>query len=165
MKVITVLGGQVVNIEPAIKAAVLYSPVSADFADIINRWGNGCFGDIAAGEQIVGCNSSDVVPLDLPNEFLNAYRFTASDAEAVKTVSPINYLDSVTMPIQIHSGAEDGKTLAGTPPEWSVTLTQKLRDAGKSAELYSYAGEGHSFIGQPWFDFMIRVLVFFNENL
>ena len=49
-----------------LKAGVLYSTVSADDADIINRWGMGCFGDIAAGEKVFGCNSSDVIPLDLP---------------------------------------------------------------------------------------------------
>ena len=49
-----------------VKAAVLYSTVSADDMDIINRWGMGCFGDIATGEQIIGCNSSDVIPIDLP---------------------------------------------------------------------------------------------------
>jgi hypothetical protein len=55
-----------------IKAGVLYSPVSADDADIINRWGMGCFGDIAAGEQVLGCNSADVIPIDLPLDLQNA---------------------------------------------------------------------------------------------
>jgi dipeptidyl aminopeptidase/acylaminoacyl peptidase len=171
MKVLTVLGGRVVpsdseeHIEttPIVRAAVLYSTVSADTVEIINRWGMGCFGDIAEGEQIVGCNSSDVILLDLPLNMQNAYRFAASDADTLKKISPRYYLDQVTVPVQIHYGVEDGKTLAGTPPAWSVELTQELRDAGKYAEMYQYEGEGHSFIGQPWFDFMIRVLRFFDE--
>ena len=163
MKVLTVLGAM--RIKPTIKAAALYSPVSADFADIIARWGNGCLGDIAKGEQIVGCNSSDVVPLDLPNELLIAYRSAGSDLETLRQFSPINYLDSVDVPLQIHYGSEDGKTLAGTPSKWPVDLTQALRDQGKQVELYEYKGEGHSFIGQPWFDFMIRVLNFFDDHV
>ena len=71
----------------------------------------------------------------------------------------------MTVPIQIHYGTEDGEVISGTPPEWSLKLTQALRDAGKDAELYQYEGERHSFIGQPWFEFMGRVLRFFNRTL
>lgn len=167
LKVLTVLGGRNVHVAttPTVRAAVLYSTVSADTVDIINRWGIGCFGDIAEGEQIIGCNSSDVISLDLPSDVQDAYRFAASDADTLKRISPIYNLEYVTAPIQIHYGTEDGKTLAGAPPQWSVKLTQALRDADKYAEMYSYEGEGHSFIGQPWFDFMIRVLRFFDRNL
>ena len=163
MKVLTILGGQNENTKTRIKAAVLYSPVSADDADIINRWGMGCFGDIAEGEQIVGCNSSDVIPLDLPRNLQDAYRFAASDADTLKEISPFYHLDLIDVPVQIHYGTEDGKFLSGTPPQWSVKLTQGLREAGKDVELLQYAGEGHSFIGQPWFDFMGRTLRFFDK--
>jgi len=169
MKVLTVLGGRVVpsgseeHIETTLRAAVLYSTVSADFADIIARWGIGCFGDVAAGEQIVGCNSSDVIPADLPHNLQDAYLFAANDADTLKKFSPLYHLDAINVPVQIHYGAEDGKVLSGTPPQWSVTLTQALRDAGKQAELYQYEGERHSFIGEPWFVFMGRVLRFFDK--
>lgn len=148
-----------------VKAGVLYSPVSADDADIIGRWGMGCFGDIAAGEQVLGCNSADIVPIDLPLDLQNAYRLTASDGEALKKVAAYYHLDYVNAPVQIHYGTEDGKFLSGTPPEWSLKLTQGLRDAGKQVELYQYEGQGHSFIGEPWFEFMRRVLRFFDRNV
>ena len=171
LKVLTVIGGRAAQsgsegrVENSIRAAVLYSTVSADMLDVINRWGPGCFGDIAEGEQIIGCNSSDVISLDLPLNAQDAYLFAVSDGDTLKKISPIHHLDSVTMPVQIHFGTEDGKTLAGTPPEWSVKLTQDLRNAGKYAEMYQYEGQGHSFIGQPWFDFMIRVLWFFDKHV
>jgi dipeptidyl aminopeptidase/acylaminoacyl peptidase len=95
----------------------------------------------------------------------DAYLFAASDADMLAKISPYYHLDDVTVPIQIHYGTEDGKTLSGTPPQWSVKLTQGLRDAGKQAELYQYEGEGHSFIGQPWFDFMSRTLRFFDQHV
>jgi dienelactone hydrolase len=154
---------KVLTIDSRVKAAVLYSPVSADFVDVIERWGPGCFGDIAHGELIVGCNSSDVVPDNMPLNLQDAYRFAASDADTLKEISPFYHLDYVTVPIQIHYGTEDGKFLSGTPPQWSVKLTQGLRDAGKQAEMYQYEGEGHSFVGQPWFDFMSRTLRFFDK--
>ena len=150
---------------PNVKAAVLYSPVSAADADIINRWGMGCFGDIIAGEQIVGCNSSDIIPLSLPLNLQSAYRFAASDADSLKKVAPIYHLNYINVPIQIHYGTEDGKFISGTPTEWSLKLTQALRDAGKQVDLYMYEGEGHSFIGEPWFEFMRRSLRFFDANV
>ena len=189
MKVLTVLGGRVVSsnneegtlapdahrpggsvpgsagVETTIKAAVLYSTVSADMGDIINRWGMGCFGDIAQGELIVGCNSSDVIPNELPINLQDAYRFAANDADTLKEISPYYHLEDVTVPVQLHYGTEDGEFLSGTPPQWSVKLTQGLRDAGKEAEMYQYEGEGHSFIGQPWFDFMNRTVRFFDEHV
>jgi dipeptidyl aminopeptidase/acylaminoacyl peptidase len=156
---------KVLVVDPRVKAAVLYSPVSADQVDVINRWGMGCFGDIARGELIIGCNSSDVIPETLPLNLKSAYRFAASDADTLRKISPINYLDFINIPIQIHYGTEDGKVLNGTPPQWSVKLTQALRDAGGNVELLRYDGEGHSFIGQPWFTFMERTLRFFDQNL
>jgi len=165
MKVLTVLGGQGARARTTVRAAVLYSPVSADDADMIERWGMGCFGDIAAGELVEGCNSSDIIPETLPRNLQDAYRFAASDADTLKKISPIHHLNYVDVPIQIHYGTEDGKLLSGTPPQWSVKLTQALRDAGKDAALFQYEGESHSFIGQPWFDFMSRTLRFFDEHV
>jgi len=154
---------KVLAIDSRVKAAILYSPVSADDLDIIHRWGMGCFGDIAAGEKVVGCNSSDVIPDDLSRELRDAYRFTATDLDALKEISPFYYLDSVTAPIQIHYGTDDGRVLSGTPPEWSRKLNQGLLDAGKDVQLFQYEGERHSFIGQPWFEFMARTLRFFDK--
>jgi dipeptidyl aminopeptidase/acylaminoacyl peptidase len=154
---------KVLTIDPRIKAAVLYSTVSADDADIIGRWGMGCFGDIALGEQVFGCNSADVIPADLPFDLQTAYHKTASDAEALKDVAAFYHVDHVTAPLQIHYGTEDGQIYSGTPPEWSLKLTNGLRDAGRQVELYQYEGEGHSFVGEPWFIFMRRVLHFFDE--
>ena len=156
---------KVVTIDPRVKAAVLYSPVSADHADIIARWGNGCFGDVAQGEVAPGCNSADVVPDDLPQNLQDAYRFAGVDPMTLQRISAFYHLEDVNAPVQIHYGTEDGNFLSGTPPQWSVKLTQGLRDAGKQAELYQYEGEGHSFIGQPWFDFMGRVLRFFDQHV
>ena len=171
IKVLTIIGGfdaaSATNVSGysttvKVKAAVLYSTVSADDLDIINRWGIGCFGDVIKGETVYGCNSSDVIPLGLPKDLQSAYRTTASNADALKKVAAYYHLDYVSVPVQIHYGTEDGRSLSGTPPEWSLKLTQGLRDVGKNVELYQYDDEGHSFIGEPWFVFMRRVLRFFD---
>jgi dipeptidyl aminopeptidase/acylaminoacyl peptidase len=106
-----------------------------------------------------------VIPVDLSLNLQTAYHKAASDTEALKEVAAYYHLGYVTTPIQVHYGTNDGLVSSGTPPEWSIKLTQGLRDAGKQVELYQYDGEGHSFIGEPWFIFMRRVLRFFDENV
>ncbi len=145
------------------KAAVLYSTVSADDADILGRWGLGCIGDILAGEHQLGCNSSDVIPLDLPPALIKAYYEASLDSTALEETSPLYHLDLVSVPVQIHYGTADGKTSAGTPPEWSKKLFAALQEAGKPAQLFGYDGELHSFNGDAWIAFMERSARFFDE--
>ncbi len=145
------------------KAAVLYSTVSADDADVLGRWGLGCIGDILAGEHQLGCNSSDVIPLDLPPELIKAYYESSLNSTALEETSPLYHLDRVSVPVQIHYGTADGKTSAGTPPEWSKKLFRALQEAGKPAQLFGYDGEVHSFNGDAWIAFMERSARFFDE--
>ena len=154
---------KVLTIDSRVKAAVLYSTVSADHADLIERWGNGCFGDIARGEAEFGCNSSDVVPVDLPLNLQQAYRDAAEEPALLREISPIFHLSTVSAPIQIHYGTEDGLNYSGTPPEWSQKLYESLRGVNNDVELLAYEDEGHSFSPDPWFAFMGRVGKFFDE--
>lgn len=154
---------KVLTMDSRPKAAVLYSTVSADDADPLQRWGLGCIGDILAGEHQLGCNSSDVVPLDLPPDLIKAYYEASMDASILRQTSPIYHLDLVTAPIEINYGTNDGKTSAGTPPEWSQKLYQALTDAGKDAHIYGYEGEFHSFNGDAWIAFMERSARFYDQ--
>lgn len=154
---------KVLEVALNIKAAVLYSTVSADDADVLARWGLGCIGDILAGEHQLGCNSSDVIPLDLPPDLIKAYYDSSTDAVLLRQTSSFYHLDLVKAPIEINYGTNDGKTLAGTPPEWSKKLYQALKDAGKDAHLFGYEGELHSFNGDNWIAFMERSAHFFDQ--
>jgi dipeptidyl aminopeptidase/acylaminoacyl peptidase len=156
-------GQQASEVEGRIKAAVLYSTVSADDADIIGRWGPGCIGDYLAGEKLYGCNSSDILPLDLPPGLIQAYKDATRDAELVRQVAALHYLDDVSAPVQIHYGTEDGQVFSGTPPEWSQKAYDGFIKAGKQAELFAYEGEGHSFFADQWWAFMERSTHFFDE--
>lgn len=157
-KVLTILDDQ-------IKAAVFYSSVSADFADVIGRWGPGCYGDIYEGEATFGCNSSDILPADSPPELAASYFDGTTDPVILKAVSPLYHFDLVTAPVQIHYGAEDGKESNGTPPEWSRKMYEAFLKAGVDAQIYAYNGEGHSFIGDPWFQFMAKTQSFFDKHV
>lgn len=171
LKVLTILAGHgapnggEAHIETTVKAAVLYSSVSGDFADLIERWGPGCVGDVYAGELAFGCNSSDVLPLDLPPDLTAAYFNAAVDSVMLQAVSPLYHLEGIQAPVQIAYGTEDGRTYAGTPPDWSLKIHAAFLEAGLQAELFAYEGEKHSFIGDPWFIFMGRTQLFFDRHL
>ena len=153
---------KVLTIDSRIRAAVLYSTVSADDTDIIDRWGPGCIGDIAAGERLYGCNSSDILPLDLPPGLIQAYKDASQDADLLREVAAIHHLENVSAPVQIHYGTADGELYSGTPPAWSQNAYQALIDAGKQAEIFAYEGEGHSFFADQWWAFMERSTQFFD---
>ncbi|HEY5984430.1 MAG TPA: alpha/beta hydrolase [Anaerolineales bacterium] len=154
---------KVLTLNTPVKAAVLYSTVSADDSDLLQRWGLGCIGDIKAGENQLDCNSSDVVPLDLSPDLIRAYYESSLDPLALESTSPIDHLDWVTVPIQIHYGMEDGKDMVGTPPEWSLKLFGALDAAGKAVEIYKYEDAAHSFVGDSWITLMERTSHFFDE--
>jgi len=83
----------------------------------------------------------------------------------LEAVSPLYHFDLVTAPVQIHYGTEDGKTSAGTPPEWSQKMYESFIEAGVDAEIFAYQGEEHSFIGEPWFVFMAKTQLFFDRHV
>jgi dipeptidyl aminopeptidase/acylaminoacyl peptidase len=154
---------KVLEVASNIKAAVLYSTVSGDDGDVLGRWGLGCIGDILAGEHQLGCNSSDIIPLDLPPDLIKAYYVSSTDTELLHETSSIYHLNFITAPVEINYGTNDGKTLAGTPPDWSKKLYQAFKDAGKDAHLFAYEGEYHSFNGDNWIAFMERSAHFFDQ--
>jgi len=154
---------KVLTVDSRLKAAVLYSPVSADFADIIERWGPGCIGDVMEGEAAYGCNSSDVIPLTLPGDLIAAYSNSVTDPSILTEVSPLYHFSFVNAPVEINYGTDDGKILAGTPPEWSKKMYKAFIKDGKAAQIFGYEGEKHSFHDDAWFAFMERSAQFFDK--
>ncbi len=154
---------KVLTIDSRLRAGVLYSTVSGDDADWLQRWGLGCIGDIAAGERELDCNSSDVVPLSLSPDLIKAYYEASMDPAILQQTSSMYHLNLVTAPVEINYGTADGQTSAGTPPEWSKKLFDAFAAAGKTAHLYAYQGEFHSFNGDAWIAFMERSARFFDQ--
>ena len=155
---------KVLVIDDRVSAAVLHAPNSADDADLIGRWGPGCLPgqSEAAGDK---CNPGEIVPVDLPPELVAAYLEAAGDAQFLQHVAPINALEDVDAPVQIHIGEADGETLLQTPPDWSQKLYEALQAAGKEVEFFSYPDQGHYFRSPAWGQLMNRALIFFDEQL
>ncbi len=125
---------------PGLRAAVLLAPMSGDAAEnysaimAVRR-------DTAPGPDWA------IAPQDNP--------------EAYQQLSPINYLQYISVPVQIHHGQSDETV----PPAWSVHLAQALTDAGKDAIFYLYPGAGHSFYNGVWSLCLARTVQFFDTTL
>ncbi len=133
-----------ITIDPRIKAAVLYGPISANDIEVHRQFGS-------------GANMTD---LDDPVQqaFAETIQFNMA---FLRRTSPIYYFDAVTAAVQIHQGAID----IVTPPRWAAAIYQALTAADKEVEYYIYEGQGHAFQGQSWTLFMERVTEFFDRHL
>jgi dipeptidyl aminopeptidase/acylaminoacyl peptidase len=109
------------------------------------------------------CNPGEVIPADLPQDLADAYLEATGDAHFLQFVAPINYLEAINVPVQIHIGEADGEKLTQTPPEWSRKLYAALHAAGKEVEFFSYPGEGHYFEPPAWGEMINRALAFFED--
>lgn len=131
----------VIEVQPdLIDAAVLFAPVSADVRDNFNRWTR---------------TRPEVV-----KTIIERYGEPDTNPTFWNNISPINFLDRVTVPVLIHHGTAD----ESCELEWSQRYEQALKNADKDVILYVYDGEPHEF-AIAWPTVMKRSLDFFNTNL
>jgi len=117
-----------------IKAVALFGSVSADEKD--NYYWNGV--TRLKIHQIFG----------LPERNPGTYAW----------LSAVRYLD-VAPPMSIHHGEADDIV----PIEFSEKLGQRMLEAGRSVEYFTYPGQPHTFQGEAWELAMERVLRFFDK--
>lgn len=149
-----------ITIDPRIKAAVLYAPLSANDAEVLARWGPGCGVTQAHGLAQI-CSEAEVLAADIDEALFLAYSDAIYNPQVLYQTSPMNYFNFVTAPVQIHIGTAD----TSTPPEWSIAIYQALLASGKEAELFTYPEQGHALKGESWRLFMERTTDFFDRHL
>lgn len=151
---------KVIAIDPRLKAAVLYAPLSAYDSEVMAHFGPGCIP--ASWPKLAEiCSDADVLVDSIAPDLLLAYADAVENPLLLSELSPINYFELVVAPVQIHVGEAD----TTTPPEWSAAIYQALRAAGKEAEYYTYPGQGHALQGESWLLFMERSADFFDHHL
>jgi dipeptidyl aminopeptidase/acylaminoacyl peptidase len=122
-----------------VKAAIVYAPVSSATADNFNRWTRQDGADATA--------------------ILRTHGEPARNPTFWRNVSPVNFFDRVTEPVQIHHGTADSTC----PPSWSRDTLAALKTAGKQATLLTYPGEEHAFAA-AWPLSMTRSVAFLKQN-
>lgn len=127
---------------PQLKAVSLYAPLSFDQAVNYVRY-------------------RDFFGAEWPANDAAIYGTPESNPRGYAAVSPINYLDRVTVPVEIHHGDADD----ALPVEWSRDLAERLRELGKDVTYYEYPGAAHTFAGADYALFLERNLEFFDARL
>ncbi len=122
-----------------VQAVSLYNPLSTDQAAVWYRY-------------------RDVFNSSWPVTDGEIYGSPETNPEGFEHISPINYLDRISMPVQLHHGNDD----TVLPVEWSRDLNQRLLDLGKNIEYYEYPGGPHTFVGEMYELFLERNLEFFD---
>ena len=149
-----------ITIDPRIKAAILYAPVSGNDTEWINRWGPGCSENqpYQIGHD---CGGAEILVDDIDHALFEAYAEAVRNPALMTQTSAINFLKHVIVPVQIHIGTADTRT----PPRWSHTINQRLIAAGKEAEFFVYPQQGHALRDESWLLFMERVTDFFDRHI
>ena len=79
-----------------------------------------------------------------------------------RLTSPLYHLERISIPLQVHQGANDSRV----PREQSDRVVQHLRSSGRTVEYFVYADEGHGFTRfenrrRAW----LRLVDFFRRQL
>ncbi len=129
------IAARVMVVRPEIRAYVLFAPISAD-----------------AEENYYELSADEVLWLR------NQYDAGKNGREYYDRISPLNYFDRVSVPVQLHHGMDD----KDVPIAFSKTMYEKLRGLGKKVEFFIYPGQKHEFI-EDWPLAAERSLQFFDR--
>jgi len=134
-----------------IKAGVIWSGVVASYPDLISKW------------RRPGISP----PAQLPTgqrgwrqALINQYGTPEGDPAFWNSISANSFLNDISGPLQLHHGLADHSV----PPEFSQTLYDQMKKAGKEVELYTYEGNDHN-ISESFNLAAQRSVEFFNKYL
>lgn len=146
------MGGQItlraMVVSADIKAGVIWGGVVSPYPDIIARWDFTRNPDLfpeMTTPQFATPQSSAGMWLqnfsDWVNEFTTKYGNPDENPTFWATISPNNYLEDLSGPIQLHHSTTDEMV----PVTWSETLVEELQAVGNSSyEFYTYPNDNHN---------------------
>lgn len=145
-------------------------------ADNIHLWGHSMGGGVALRVAVV--NNADYLKTavlyasmsgDEAVNYAQIQQWTAgrrgefelaASPEALRTISPINYLERLRAAISVHHSDAD----ATVPVSWSEDLCARLEALGHPLECFIYNGLPHTFRGLGDQQFMERVRLFYGRH-
>jgi dipeptidyl aminopeptidase/acylaminoacyl peptidase len=131
-----------------IKAGVIWAGVVASYPDLVTKWRS--------------TPPPDIPPSSLGwrEDLQRQYGSFEGNPQFWASISPISYVADLPGPLQLHHGTRD----ADVPYEFSKTLYDEVKKAGKPVEFYTYEGDNHNLLNN--FNLAIyRSLEFFNKNV
>lgn len=135
-------------INKVVKVGVIWAGVVSSYPDMLNKWRR-------------------PVPATIPQrsrrwraEMISKYGTPEENPIWWNAISANSYLADLSGPLQLHYGTNDEEV----PPEFSETLAQQVKAAGKSVEIYSYEGDNHN-LSNNFTTAMTRSIAFFDRYL
>lgn len=122
------------------RAGIAYAPVSSNTVDNFEKW-------TRPDRETAG---RVVATLGEPE----------ADPDAWAKASPRTYFDRITEPVLIHQGTAD----LSCPIAWAQASVNALKEAGKSVEYFTYAGQPHVFTNGPWTTSIQRSVDFLKQH-
>ncbi len=142
-------------LDPEIKAAVIWGGVVGSYNDMFNEWWN------QRRSNWMPSNREREASRSSRQQLTDQYGQPSSGNDFWQKISPTNYLQSMTAPVQLHHGLSDETV----PYQLSEKYKEHLEKAGKSVELFEYPGADHD-ISDPNFSIAMRRSVeFFDKYL
>lgn len=137
-------------VDPDLKAGVIWSGVVGSYPDMANNWHHPDFHPDQVATFGGGWRSVLSAQFGKPE---NGNSFWDS-------ISATSFVKDLAGPVQIHYSVNDSEV----PPQFSKDLYQRIKDAGKTAEIYEYPGNDHNLANS--FDLaMKRTIDFYNKTL
>lgn len=135
-----------------IKAAVIWGGVVGTYDDLMNNWQRRVAFRPSPEEMALRNRSRQ--------NLIQKYGTPAQNPNFWHSVDPNYSVQYIQVPIQLHAGLEDEEV----PWQFSQGLNNRLKEAGKTVEFYTYPGADHN-ISQSFDLAMQRSLEFFDRYL
>lgn len=133
-----------------VKAGVIWAGVVGSYPDLLYNWRRGA----SVRPTIPGGARR------WRDELLKQYGTPETNSTFWDSISATAYLKDVSGPIQLHHGTAD----ASVPLEFSQRLDERMKQAGKISELFTYQGDDHN-LAKNFGTAMRRSIEFFDKYL
>ncbi len=140
-------------VSPDIKAAVIWGGVVGTYDDLMNNWQRRVTYSPPPNELALRNRSR--------SELMKKYGTPAQNPDFWHSIDPNFNLQLINAPIQLDAGLADEEV----PVAFSEGLKQRLEQAGKIVELFTYPGADHNISGTSFNEAMQHSLDFFNRYL
>lgn len=133
-----------------IKVGVIWAGVVASYPDLLYNWRRTGAFTPSPSSRGVGWRT----------QWIQQYGTPEQNPAFWDSVSATSYLADLSGPLQLHHGTAD----EDVPIEFSIRLAELARQAGKTADLYTYDGDNHN-ISKYFSTAMKRTIEFFDAVL
>src|SRR3989344_7365336 len=136
-----------------IKAGVIWAGVVGSYPDMTKNWRRNRNPNYISPTLPAGARR-------WRDRLIELFGEPSNDSPFWQSISANFFLKDISGPLQLHHGTAD----ESVPVEFSETLAKQMKDAGKTAELYTYTGDDHNISGN--FNIaMERSIEFFDKYL